>query len=242
MATKLEDKKKANETNKEKAETKSVKDAKRKTVENKDVVEGEAEKENKALKEQLASMSAMLEEIKNSKPQEQPQVIIENKSNSNKNIKVTSLVSHMYVLSTSTGANRVKIYKFSRFGESINIRFNDMVDILSNASFIRAFENGELIINNREDAVSLDMEYLYDDAMKTKELQSLIKAEQFSDVEVILNLSKSMQDSIAHIIAERMADGERYDMNIVKELENNGLKIMDIYEATVGYRKDEEES
>lgn len=159
---------------------------------------------------------------------------------SNRNIKVITMLEGTSVLSTNKDPKvKSKKYIFNGFGESNLIRFNDMVDVLSN--FLSCFEDGEFIIDKKQDAIDLDVEYIYEDILNFKAMQKLIKLEQYSDADTILSMSKDMQENIANIIAIKMAEGEKYDMNVVSQLEENGLKITEIANAIRGYLKDEEE-
>lgn len=159
---------------------------------------------------------------------------------SNRNIKVITMLEGTSVLSTSKDPKvKSKKYIFNGFGDSNLIRFNDMSDVLSN--FLNYFEDGAFIIDKKQDAIDLDVEYIYEDILNLKAMQKLIKLEQYSDADTILSMSKDMQENIANIIATKMAKGEKYDMNVISQLEANGLKITEIANAIKGYLKDEEE-
>jgi len=160
-------------------------------------------------------------------------------NNSNRNIRVTSLMGHDFILSTSDDIkNKGKTFKFSKFGQSMSIRFNDMLDILR--IFIDRFEAGKVIIERKQDAIDLDVEYLYDLALTKEKVQDLVELKQESDVDVILDMSKEMQENICGLISTKITGGFKYDMNLIKRLEDNGLKISKTAEAIKGFNADEQ--
>lgn len=197
-------------------------------------VEQPKSNEVEELRKQLNTLMAQVNQ--------QPQAVEQPKSNvANRNVKVTSLVGNDFVLKTSIdGQKRGKVFVFEHFGDTKLIRMNDMVDILS--GFLKYFEDGYVIIDNKEDAIELDVEYIYDEILTCDKMKELLKLNSYDDVDKILNMNQEMQENIAGIIADNIANGTKYDMNIISTLEKRGLNILKTSEAVEGYLKDESES
>ena len=121
-----------------------------------------SESENEVLKKELEILKQQISSLTNG-----GMTIVNNTNASNRNIKVISMASHKVVLRIKNG-----FISFNGYGQMKVIRFNDMLDILSSNSSL--FEEGILVFASRDDAVDLDIEYIYDDNLSQKAFNELI--------------------------------------------------------------------
>ena len=201
----------------------------------KTIVDDKLKAENEALKKKINDIQAQIDRML--EIQSQPQTQFVNTSKANKTVKVTSLLSCAYVLNTSTDNKKGKTYTFEKFGDSKMIRMNDMVDILS--LYQHQFEEGMAIFENRQDAIDLDVEYIFDLAPTKQYMERVILLKSYDDVDFILGLSKDMQENIMTLIAENIKNGVNYDYNIIEELKNEGLDITQLVDKLKAFEEEE---
>ena len=199
------------------------------------IVDDKLKAENDALKKKINDIQAQIDRML--EIQSQPQTQVVNTSKANKTVKVTSLLSCAYVLNTSTDSKKGKTYTFDKFGDSKMIRMNDMVDILS--LYQHQFEEGMAIFENRQDAIDLDVEYIFDLAPTKQYMERVILLKSYDDVDFILGLSKDMQENIMTLIAENIKNGVNYDYNIIEELKNEGLDITQLVDKLKAFEVEE---
>lgn len=192
----------------------------------KNVVKNSVIEENKQLKETLSAMMAKVEELTKTvvtlQSQPVPQVAMSNNANSNRTVSVISTVPNMYSLSTGEMGTG-KIYRFPKFGHKEKIKYKDMIDILS--VYGHQFEKGMAIFENRQDAIDLDMEDVFDQVLNTEQLTSLVELKHDEAVDIILNMDERIQENVVIMIGKKLFEGFEYDYNKIKKLEEAGLKI-----------------
>lgn len=199
------------------------------------MIDDKLKAENDALKKKINDIQAQIDRMLEMQSQPQTQVVNTNKAN--RTVKVTSLLSCAYVLSTSTNSKKGKTYTFDKFGDSKMIRMNDMVDILS--LYQHQFEEGMAIFENRQDAIDLDVEYIFDLAPTKEYMERVILLKSYDDVDFILGLSKDMQENVMTLIAENIKNGVNYDYNIIEKLKNEGLDVTQLVDRLKAFEVEE---
>lgn len=221
----------AEELEKEKKSTRGRKKAEPKVEKLDDNNELEqVKKEKDELAKMLKKMQAQMESLQNqfnAQNSDNNNIIVTQSDNITRTVKVISLVPNTYNLTTQPNG-RGKLYTFNKFGDSLNIRFTDMQDILN--IYGQQFESGMAILTNKKDYDDLAIGYLWDSVISKDKLDRLLELKDEESIDVILNMDKDTQERIARIIAQKIFDGVNYNYNVIRDLEDNGIEINSIVE------------
>lgn len=221
----------AEELEKEKKSTRGRKKAEPKVEKLDDNNELEqVKKEKDELAKMLKKMQAQMESLQNqfnAQNSDNNNIVVTQSDNITRTVKVISLVPNTYNLTTQPNG-RGKLYTFNKFGDSLNIRFTDMQDILN--IYGQQFESGMAILTNKKDYDDLAIGYLWDSVISKDKLDRLLELKDEESIDVILNMDKDTQERIARIIAQKIFDGVNYNYNVIRDLEDNGIKINSIVE------------
>lgn len=221
----------AEELEKEKKSTRGRKKAEPKVEKLDDNNELEqVKKEKDELAKMLKKMQAQMESLQNqfnAQNSDNNNIVVTQSDNITRTVKVISLVPNTYNLTTQPNG-RGKIYTFNKFGDSLNIRFTDMQDILN--IYGQQFENGMAILTNKKDYDDLAIGYLWDSVISKDKLDRLLELKDEESIDAILNMDKDTQERIARIIAQKIFDGVNYNYNVIRDLEDNGIEINSIVE------------
>lgn len=183
----------------------------------------QAKLENKQMADMLKQMQeqmAMLQAQINS--QNNGQVIIKQNDDLTRTVKVISLLPWTYNISTRR-LGKGKVYSFNKFGDSQNIKFSDMQDILTIAE--EQFRKGYAILSSKKDYDDLGIGDIYNEVMTKEKIEELVALQNMNSVNTILEMEEDMQEVVVSTIAEKIASGISYDYNKIKILEDNGLQI-----------------
>lgn len=221
----------AEELEKEKKSTRGRKKAEPKVEKLDDNNELEQVKREKdELAKMLKMMQAQMESLQNqfnAQNSDNNNIVVTQSDNITRTVKVISLVPNTYNLTTQPNG-RGKIYTFNKFGDSLNIRFTDMQDILN--IYGQQFESGMAILTNKKDYDDLAIGYLWDSVISKDKLDRLLELKDEESIDAILNMDKDTQERIARIIAQKIFDGVNYNYNVIRDLEDNGIEINSIVE------------
>lgn len=221
----------AEELEKEKKSTRGRKKAEPKVEKLDDNNELEqVKKEKDELAKMLKKMQAQMESLQNqfnAQNSDNNNIIVTQSDNITRTVKVISLVPNTYNLTTQPNG-RGKLYTFNKFGDSLNIRFTDMQDILN--IYGQQFESGMAILTNKKDYDDLAIGYLWDSVISKDKLDRLLELKDEESIDAILNMDKDTQERIARIIAQKIFDGVNYNYNVIRDLEDNGIEINSIVE------------
>lgn len=221
----------AEELEKEKKSTRGRKKAEPKVEKLDDNNELEqVKKEKDELAKMLKKMQAQMESLQNqfnAQNSDNNNIVVTQSDNITRTVKVISLVPNTYNLTTQPNG-RGKLYTFNKFGDSLNIRFTDMQDILN--IYGQQFESGMAILTNKKDYDDLAIGYLWDSVISKDKLDRLLELKDEESIDAILNMDKDTQERIARIIAQKIFDGVNYNYNVIRDLEDNGIKINSIVE------------
>lgn len=221
----------AEELEKEKKSTRGRKKAEPKVEKLDDNNELEqVKKEKDELAKMLKKMQAQMESLQNqfnAQNSDNNNIVVTQSDNITRTVKVISLVPNTYNLTTQPNG-RGKLYTFNKFGDSLNIRFTDMQDILN--IYGQQFESGMAILTNKKDYDDLAIGYLWDSVISKDKLDRLLELKDEESINAILNMDKDTQERIARIIAQKIFDGVNYNYNVIRDLEDNGIEINSIVE------------
>lgn len=221
----------AEELEKEKKSTRGRKKAEPKVEKLDDNNELEqVKKEKDELAKMLKKMQAQMESLQNqfnAQNSDNNNIVVTQSDNITRTVKVISLVPNTYNLTTQLNG-KGKIYTFNKFGDSLNIRFTDMQDILN--IYGQQFESGMAILTNKKDYDDLAIGYLWDSVISKDKLDRLLELKDEESIDAILNMDKDTQERIARIIAQKIFDGVNYNYNVIRDLEDNGIEINSIVE------------
>ncbi len=183
------------------------------------IVNETSEKIPKEMLDMMATYAKQIEELQkqlDAKNSENEIFKTEDSANHNKMIKVTSMLNNTYNLTTTKRGVGGRTYTFEKYGQTIPIRYKDLLDIVS--LYSDQFEKGWVILSKKQDYIDLDVGYMYDDIFDKNKLEKIISLKTKGDVDIILELEDVMLDSVLSLIAERISKGFNYDFNILEML------------------------
>ncbi len=180
----------------------------------------QSEKEKNDMMDMIKSLQAQMQLLAST--QTGGQVTIKQNEDLTRTVKVTCLIDNTYNLSTEPLGGG-KAFTFKKFGETKNIMFTDMQKILE--IYKKDFEIGRAILGSKKDYEDLNLGYAYDKVLTLDKMEELISLNDKESIDIILEMNEDMQDDVMNLIAERMAKGESYDYNRIKELEDEGFEL-----------------
>lgn len=225
----------------------------KKTVEDKvveDIVVVDKEKEqlkvkNDEMSEMLKQMQEQMKTMQtqmNMQNQSQPNIILEQNKDITRTVKVTSLVGNILTLSTMKNGNKAgKTYRFDKYGQTQNILFTDMQTIL--IYHRKQFENGLVILSDEKDYNDLGIGYVYSSTMLKDKIDEIVTLKDDNAIDTIFDVNEAMQEKIIDLIAQKLASGESYDYNKIKQLKDEGFDVEAIADEikNVPKKKEDEE-
>lgn len=192
----------------------------------------------KQMQEQMKTMQTQM----NMQNQSQPNIILEQNKDITRTVKVTSLVGNILTLSTMKNGNKAgKTYRFDKYGQTQNILFTDMQTIL--IYHRKQFENGLVILSDEKDYNDLGIGYVYSSTMLKDKIDEIVTLKDDNAIDTIFDVNEAMQEKIIDLIAQKLASGESYDYNKIKQLKDEGFDVEAIADEikNVPKKKNEEE-
>lgn len=190
----------------------------------------ETKAELKEAKSALEDAMDVIAEMKK-KLEEQPQVTVVQQSNdrrSNSKIKCISLSYDPLNLATMPNGQG-RVFTFKRYGQSIYIKYDDMLDIIS--SYPNTIESGLVYITDKE---FCEEQGIYDnmDNIYTKDmLDEVVYLRRDIDVELLQGMSKPLLESTVRKIAELYNANEAMEANKLDTIKKTlGYDIVKIAE------------
>lgn len=231
-----EEVKKAGRPAKAKVETTTTDEVK--VVENKVDETDKLKAENLAMAEMLKQMQEQMAKMQ-AQMSYQPQVFVTNESNSDstRTILVTGTLPFTQAITTEP-FGRGRAYVFEGLYETKPIPFTDMQKIVITCE--EMLKDGRILLKNQKDYEDLQIGYVYDLVPTLDSIKELAELKTSESVDVLLSLSKEMQEGIIALIATNIVNGKSYDYNIIKELKDEGIDV-DKYVETLKEIKEEDE-
>lgn len=178
------------------------------------------------IKQLQAQMAMMQNQMMNQN--QGGQVVIKQNDDMTRTVKVVSMISNRYDLPTQENGVGGKVYTFHGFGDVQNIRFSDMIDILSR--FTHQFEKGYAILTNKKDYEDLGIGYIWETVPNFDKFEQIVNLDLEDSIDIILDMDASMQEKITETIAKKISEGRSYDYNKIKNLEDEGFRINEMVE------------
>jgi len=134
---------------------------------------------------------------------------------SSKRIKVISLTDGILVLTTAQ-YGQGKPYQFDKFGETKNIIYADLADILHYQN--RFAEMGLFYICDDNVIANHGLYDIYQNLLSKEIIEKLLDYNRKEMVELFNNSTEMQKEQIVSIIARKIANGEDIDLNKVDAL------------------------
>lgn len=198
-----------------------------KQEEEKDVIDLELEtKEDNTemLKQLMEKINSMQKELDSSKQEKSSmQELIETlKETSGKSDSVSeeniSVVSHytgkltLYTLGSGNGNK----YVFYKFGDTLDIPYNDLKDIVRNNK--RFAENAKFYILDKDVVKKLRLTQFYKNVLSNEQIMTLLEQDTDKVVELYGSTTEEQQKTILDMISYKREIGERVDANLLLAL------------------------
>ena len=143
-----------------------------------------------------------------------------------RSIQVMSLTPHLLNLSTQ-GNGRGKIFRFHKYGETKNIIYSDLSDILIH--YNKLAENGAFYIFDKEVIKRHGLEFVYQGILDKKGIDSFLEKEASEIKTIFANLTQHQKLAVVQSIVNRIVDGEDVSTNkvsIIKDLYGEDIFAM----------------
>lgn len=141
-------------------------------------------------------------------------------------IEVISLSPAITNVSTGGRGLNSRNYRFSGFGVSIEIPYDDLVSIVQNHQ--GAFDRGFLYINDARFVKSQGLSLAMKNILTKEQMENIIYGEDIGSVDLLEKASKVQKEHIADLLANLINDGETVDMNKLKKISDYvGYRIED---------------
>lgn len=172
------------------------------------------DKEISELKAMMLQMQNTILSMQQSQPV-QPQMQAEEFTNIYKYIPVISLFDGMLNLSTGQGGamGSGKIYTFTKFGESRNIIYNDLREIVS-ANFNFA-NQGYFYIADARVVDECGLTQVYQNLLSKEKIEHLLDESREHIADIFESVPETQKKSVVDYIVKNMAEGTVYDLNKV---------------------------
>lgn len=129
----------------------------------------------------------------------------------NKQVRLVSMYYGSLTLCNSMNRNTARMLTFSKFGEIKSVLYHDLVDFVNNE---RKFaEAGYFYILDKAAVYHLGLSADYKKLVDVNFINNIMN---YSDVEVhdiVSTMTTAQQDSLVEILADRMFNGQKMDMN-----------------------------
>lgn len=169
----------------------------------------------------IAQMKTEIEELKNSKPTEvQPTIIA---GQPNRKVKCVSLCYYPINVSTMPDMNG-KIFKFKRFGQVIQMKYDEVLDVISN--YPKTIESGMIYICDRDIVEENGLEEAYEHIYDKDTVDRITKLTEEGDAYMILSMSDEMKRNVLSKTVELYANGQRMSGEAIETLREAGIDIV----------------
>lgn len=183
----------------------------------------ELQKENEQLRDMIANMTSQMASMQQMFASMTAEKSSKNKGN-DRTVKVYSLITNTYVLSTGEGGRGIT-FVFDNFGDSKDISIKNLHLIKQWYGY--QLEEGWVYIDDAEAVEELGLSEFYDaNVLDVKKFKDLANLDNHDKIDfIITNLSKMMKEKVGYLIAEKLEDGEKFDLNYLSELQEAGIDI-----------------
>lgn len=197
------------------------------TVENNTKITNNSDIDINAIMQQMQTLQKQFEDAqkKNADLEDLISALKTNQTTSNnvilpKKVKVVNLLFNTLNLSTMP-RGMGKVYTFDSFGDMVTMKTSDLEDILSIPAYRKQAEEGLFYICNEDVVADQDLVDEYAQIHDKKAIEMICNLQTDSCVEMFCSMNKTLQNSIATKIAERMANGESFDRNRLASIKSN---------------------
>lgn len=143
-----------------------------------------------------------------------------------KKVKCINLLQCSLNLSTEPNGQG-RTYSFEKYGDSRMIKFDDLNDIV--ATYPMATEKGFFYITNQDVVEYLDLVDEYKNIYTKEMIDSIIKLNNDSDVDLFIGMGDELKKTTSIAIAERINKNERMDYNHLQRIKDEcGIDIQAI--------------
>jgi len=146
-----------------------------------------------------------------------------------------SLTNNLLNLTTE-GKGKGKNYPFSKFGQTKNIIYSDLIGIIDNNE--KFTNNGKYYILNKDVVRNNQLEEIYDNLLTKSVMNNIMKLDEKQIYDIFQNAIASQRDTIVSLLVNRIRNKETLDLNkldIISKL--YGKNIIEIAEKIDKKRK-----
>jgi len=166
------------------------------------------EKEMQEMKKQIEALSGSSVSV-NTEKTEKESIDLDD------DIDVISLCNGVLNLTTG-GFGKGELYSFNEFGQVLPIPYRDLKEIAkNNRSFL---EKGYFYIDNQKARVALRISKLYEKMPVAQDLITMLDKDSVTIKKTLSIMTPEQKTMIASLVIDKLFNGEKLDMNLVKEI------------------------
>lgn len=133
----------------------------------------------------------------------------------NKYIKVISLENNPMILSTG-GMGKGKVYEFEKFGQSRNITYNNLVEILSYQEHFA--KQGRFYILDKDVINNHELSDAYKSILTKEQIENILTYDEKAMTTLFNRTTPEQRETIVSLVINKLKDGEKVDLNKVSIL------------------------
>ena len=183
---------------------------------------------NQELLEMIKNMKQEIDNLKKVQSAPAP-IIIKDSGSGAKKIKCVSLVFNEINVATGTESDdrHKKIYNFKNHGDTKNISFDDLSDIV--AAYPYTMGNGLIYICDKDAVEELGLSEEYKKLYTAEKIEEISNLSTDLDVDFFVNMEENLRDSVAQKMANGIKTGVFYDRNRLASIKSKcGVDIEQI--------------
>ena len=168
-----------------------------------------------AMKKKMEEMKKQIEALSKTLPKTEDVGKANESIDLDEDIDVVSLCNGVLNLTTG-GFGRGELYTFNEYGQTLPVPYRDLKEIAkNNRSFL---EKGYFYINSKKAQVALRVSKIYDKMPIAQDLITMLNKDVASIKKNLSIMTSEQKTMIASLVIDRLFNGERLDMNLVKEI------------------------
>lgn len=175
----------------------------------------EISKLNKKYEKDLQEMRKQIAALSNTAKKEANPDKAGNDIDLDEDIDVISLCNGVLNLTTG-GFGKGELYEFHEFGQTLPVPYRDLKEIVkNNRSFL---EKGYFYVDSQKARTALRISKLYDKMPVAQDLLTMLEKDVVAIKNILSAMTPEQKTMIASLVVDKLFNGERLDMNLVKEI------------------------
>ena len=140
----------------------------------------------------------------------------DNKIQVGESIEVISLTPGIVNVTTFGGENNGRVYTFRGFGMSMEIPYNDLVNIVQR--HFKFFERGYLYVNDARFTKINGLEQITKKVLTKEQMERIVYGDSMEDLQLFQNATAAQKEHMVTMLMDEINEGKDVDMNRIYAL------------------------